>query len=119
MGADKNQNIRVNKVAGEAIKTLIEFCMNEKIVNPKITMDAKISDNERYRLIFERLDLDDAEKTLWEYKRHEIAFGSYTPSQLFELINNYAKQGWELYYYDEGKREQGDYRFTFVIKRKL
>ena len=46
-------------MAGEAIKTLMEFCINEKIINPKITMDAKTTDGEHYRLIFERIDLDE------------------------------------------------------------
>ena len=57
--SSKNQKTRVNDMAGEAIKTLMEFCINEKIINPKITMDAKTTDGEHYRLIFERLDIDE------------------------------------------------------------
>lgn len=50
---------RVNNMAGEAIKTLMEFCINEKIINPKINMDIKTTDGKRYRLVFERLDIDE------------------------------------------------------------
>lgn len=53
------QQDKVNQVAVNVIKELIEFCLNEKIENPKITMDAKITDGERYRLVFERIDLDE------------------------------------------------------------
>ena len=52
------RKISSNDMAGEAIKTLMEFCINEKIHNPKITMDAKTTDGEHYRLVFERLDID-------------------------------------------------------------
>lgn len=55
-----NQKERVDKMAGEAIKTMIEFCINEKIINPKITMNAKTKDGEHYRLVFERLDIDES-----------------------------------------------------------
>lgn len=54
-----SQKQKVNNMAGEAIKTLMEFCINEKIINPKITMDATTTDGEHYRLVFERLDIDE------------------------------------------------------------
>ena len=47
------------KMAGEAITILMEYCINEKIINPKIKIDAKTDDGEHYRLIFERIDLDE------------------------------------------------------------
>lgn len=56
--SSKKQQKKVNEVAGEVIKNLIEFCVNESIVNPKITMDATVSDGAKYRLVFERIDLD-------------------------------------------------------------
>lgn len=49
---------RVNSASGKAIKMLIEFCIKEGIINPKITMEAETTDGEHYRLIFERVDLD-------------------------------------------------------------
>lgn len=51
------QKDKVNKIAGNAIKKLIEFCINEKILNPRITIEAKTTDGENYRLIFERTDV--------------------------------------------------------------
>lgn len=56
---NKSQKQRVDGMAGNAIKTLMEFCINEKIANPKITMDANTNDKEHYRLVFERLDIDE------------------------------------------------------------
>lgn len=55
----ENQKERVNKKSTQAIKMLMEFCIKEKIINPKITMDAKTTDGEHYRLIFDRLDIDE------------------------------------------------------------
>lgn len=51
------QKDKVNKIAGNAIKKLIEFCINEKILNPRIIMTAKTTDGENYRLVFERIDI--------------------------------------------------------------
>lgn len=50
---------RVNELSGKLAQQLIEFCYKEKIHNPKITMDAKVSNGEHYRLVFERLDIDE------------------------------------------------------------
>jgi hypothetical protein len=58
MGLNKDQEKRIIAVAGESIKSLMEICINEKIINPFVTMDAKTTDGEHYRLSFERLDLD-------------------------------------------------------------
>jgi len=33
---------------------------------------------------------------MWEYKREETRIGSYNPSRFMQLLNNYAKDGWEL-----------------------
>jgi hypothetical protein len=59
MPKEKKQIKRVNNVVVEATKNLMEFCIKEEISNAKITCDAKTSDGEHYRLIFERIDLDE------------------------------------------------------------
>ena len=55
----QKQKQKANEMAEVAIKTLMDFCINEKIINPKITMDATITGGEHYRLVFERLDIDE------------------------------------------------------------
>jgi len=58
MGKPLTQTQKVNKVVAKNIKSLIEFCINEKIHNPKITVEANVTDGAKYRLVFERIDLD-------------------------------------------------------------
>lgn len=48
----------VSHPAAEALKMLIEFCLNENIRDPKITMEAKLGSGEKYKLVFERVDLN-------------------------------------------------------------
>jgi len=48
---------------------------------------------------------------MWEYKRLEK--NNITPSQWMTEINDYAKEGWEIIYYNE------QYIFVCVLKRKI
>ncbi len=52
-------NKKANKASREAIKILIEFCITEKIENPMMVTTADVSDGSRYKLIFERVDLNE------------------------------------------------------------
>ena len=54
---------------------------------------------------------------MFQYKRIEAEIGSYTPEQFMELLNNYAKEYWELVYYCE--HEGLNYRYKFVAVMKL
>ena len=55
--ADKHR--KVNLIAFKAIKILIEFCMKEKMQNPKIEINVDVQNStEKYKLTFERTDLD-------------------------------------------------------------
>lgn len=56
---------KINKVAGDAMKKLIEFCATEKMLNPKIVMEASTGE-ENYRLTFERIDLKEEKDELFE-----------------------------------------------------
>lgn len=49
---------KVIALGGQLAQKLIEFCYNEGIPNPKISIDAHTTDGEHYRLVFERLDID-------------------------------------------------------------
>lgn len=50
---------KVNAIAFKAIKILIEFCMKGKMENPKIEINVDVENStEKYKLIFERTDLD-------------------------------------------------------------
>lgn len=60
-----NKKTKVNNIAGKLSKELIEFCYGEKIINPKIDIDVIVSDGEHYRLVFERLDLDESTGNLF------------------------------------------------------
>lgn len=57
MSENSLQN-RVNDFAAEIIRQMIEFCLNENIGNPEIIMEASVTDGTKYKLIFERTDLD-------------------------------------------------------------
>lgn len=52
-----NQKTRVTNFVGKLAKKLIMFCYEEKIVNPSITLNIEIRNGERYKLVFERIDL--------------------------------------------------------------
>jgi hypothetical protein len=58
---------------------------------------------------------------MWEYKREETIIGSYNPSQFMQLLNNYAKEGWELVDYWESSsgpfESTKKYNFRVVMKR--
>ena len=49
---------------------------------------------------------------MWEYKRIECRVVSYTSTQFMELLNNYAKEGWEVIHYFENEM-----CFIAVMKR--
>ena len=49
---------KVNSKMREAISALIEFCHIKNLDNPKITMIAEIEREGKYKLVFERTDLD-------------------------------------------------------------
>jgi hypothetical protein len=55
---------------------------------------------------------------MWEYKRVETRIGSYTPSLFMVLLNNYAKEGWELVDYWEHEGLNDNYQFRVVMKRQ-
>jgi hypothetical protein len=56
---------KIHAAAAAAAKKLLEVCINEKVENPLIEMDIDFKDSpEKYRLRFERVDLDDTTKAL-------------------------------------------------------
>lgn len=55
---------------------------------------------------------------MWEYKREETDFGSYTPELFFKLLNNYGKEGWQILHYNEQVNERKDYRFIVVLQKE-
>jgi len=54
----------VNEMAKQVIKSMIEFCYENKIENPKITFTGNVEGGEIYKLVFERIDLDKQEPFL-------------------------------------------------------
>lgn len=88
------QQDKVNKVVGKVIGTLIEFCINEKILNPKITMEAKTTDGEKYRLLFKRIDLDNKDELYEKAKELAISKGVCSCSMLQrEFLIGYNRSG--------------------------
>lgn len=55
----KTVKLRENSATGQAIKILIEFCIDKKIEYPIIEAIAEVSDGSRYKLTFERIDFDE------------------------------------------------------------
>ncbi len=68
--------------------------------------------------IDEKLSGNANRKIMWEYKREQTTKDSYTPEQFFQLLNNYANEGWELVYYNETVNERDNYSFTVVLKKQ-
>lgn len=66
------QKEKIDKVAGKAIKGLIEFCVKEKMENPRMTMEATTASGEKYRLIFERTDLNQKDELFEKAKQMAI-----------------------------------------------
>lgn len=55
---------------------------------------------------------------MWEYKRIETGYGSYTASKFIDLLNNYAKDGWEIiHYWEDENSNLSCYKFKVVMKR--
>lgn len=50
---------KVNNICNKVTKTMIEFCYKEKIINPKIEIYIDVTNGEKYKLTFERTDLDE------------------------------------------------------------
>jgi len=49
---------KVMKAGGKSLQLLIETCINNGIENPKIEIQANVTDGSKYVLKFERIDLD-------------------------------------------------------------
>ena len=56
---------------------------------------------------------------MYEYKRIESRIGKLTPKQFINLLNEHAKQGWELFSYNEHEGLNYNYRFTAIMKMKI
>lgn len=52
-------NEKVMRMMAGTTKKLIEFCYKNKINNPKIDISINVTNGEKYKLVFERIDLDE------------------------------------------------------------
>ncbi len=55
----KTIKLREKSATGQAVKILLEFCLKEKIENPMLVATIDVSDGSKYKLIFERVDLEE------------------------------------------------------------
>jgi len=54
---------KLNSAPAKAVKILLEYCKKEKIENPMLLATIGVSDGSRYKLTFERVDLEEKEAT--------------------------------------------------------
>ena len=77
-------------IAAQAGKTLVEFCMSEKIDNTKIEVTLNVTSGERYVLKFERVDLDNkpAKKSVKNLVSEWIALSDLVPYKPWGIPHN-------------------------------
>lgn len=54
-----NKADRIATIMNPFVKKLIEFSIAEGMENPKFSVEAEVKDGFKYRLVFERTDLDE------------------------------------------------------------